>query len=94
MGVDSVSIEFVVVRVLSAQAHICPRPEGGFTATERDVSDLGDKTVAVRVAGGVWRLAAVESRVQKWIRRSPCVEVLAGQDDPVVAAVGKRRVCP
>lgn len=87
MGVDGVPIKFVVVGILKADAHVGPRPYGGAATDERDINDLGNIAVAVWTAC-TSRIIAIQYRI--W--RTPSIEILAGQRDPIVVAVGQRSV--
>ena len=86
VGADRGAIELVVVGVLQADAGVEPRPAKRLAGAERDVGDLGHPAVAVRGQGvpGVH----VEP-VYVGVRGAPDIEILPGEDDPVVAAIGK-----
>ena len=88
VGIDRSAVEFVVVSVLKANAHISPWPHGGVAADERDISDLSNEAVAIRAAVGVRRLATDQVFVNHRVRRSPRIEILTADHNPVVVAVG------
>src|SRR5579862_3700889 len=80
------AIEFVVERVVESDAGVQPGPAWCLAGAEWDVGDLGDPAVAVRAEG------AGKPGVENWIGGSPRVEILPGQHNAVIAAVGKGRL--
>src|SRR5215470_2762638 len=82
--VDPVSVEFVVIDVLSPDAGIEPRPQGGLAHPERHIGEL--KHIAVAVRNARTQAAGEEERIETAPRR----EILSGGYDPVVGAIGKR----
>src|ERR1700721_139108 len=84
-GVILGAVELVVGGVLETDTCVEQRPAGRLADAEGDVGNLGREAVAV--GGGN---PPAKSRVQGGIRAAPDVEILAGEDDPVVAAVGER----
>src|SRR5208282_1127661 len=85
---DGGSVEFVVPGILQPDASVEPWPARRLATDKRDVGDLGDPAVTVRTE------AAGKSAVQADVGSTPGVEVLAGEYDPVVVAVGERGIRP
>ena len=87
LGADRGAVELVVVGVLQADAGVEPRPARRLADSERDVGDLRRSS---RCCSGVMAFAVDVHAVQGGVGGAPDVEILAGENEPVVAAIGKR----
>ena len=83
-GANGGAVELVVESVLKTDAGIGPRPARRLAGAERDIGDFGDETVTVRAK------AAGKPRIQDRVGGAPDVEILSGQNDPVVGPIGER----
>src|SRR6202521_6072611 len=85
-GPDPGAFEFFVNGIIETNARVEPRPARRLTGSERDVGDLGSKTIAVRAQ------TTRKTRIRDRVGGAPGVEVLAGEHDIAVAAIGNRRL--
>src|SRR6516165_2724198 len=84
---DASAVEPIVPGILQPDARVEPRPAWREAADEWDIGDFGDPAARIRTQ---IRRTGEEDRI--WA--APAVEILSGEDDPVVVAVGQRCVGP
>src|SRR6516164_9978963 len=86
-GAEASAVEPIVPGILQPDARVEPRPAWREAADEWDIGDFGDPAARIRTQ---IRRTGEEDRI--WA--APAVEILSGEDEPVVVAVGQRCVGP